>query len=144
MRDLKPVIPSLLAAFLCLLATGCFQSPSQREGIFPVSGSLTVNGEPAEYANVILVPTDPDLPRAYGVVDSEGEFRLSTKREFDGAKPGEYFVTISWMKPKNPNVREPDYGPELLPPNFQDPVKSGLKVVIEPTTGELEPIDVKI
>lgn len=104
-----------------------------------------VNGEPAEYANVVLVPADPNsnLPRAYGVVDSEGEFRLSTKRADDGAKPGEYLVTVSWAKPKNPNASEPDYGPELLPAKFQDPIQSGLKVVIEATENELEPFDLK-
>ena len=102
--------------------------------------------EPAEYANVILIPVDSgsELPRAYGVVDADGEFRLSTKRQFDGAEPGEYFVTISWMKPKKPHVREPDYGPELLPAKYQDPVNSGLKVVIEPGDNLLDPIELKI
>jgi hypothetical protein len=102
-----------------------------------------VNGEPAEYANVMFIPKDSDMQRAAAVVGADGEFRLTTLREFDGAEPGEYFVTISWAKPKNPNAGEPDYGPELLPKNYQDANKSGLTVEVEAKDNVLEPFELK-
>ena len=133
---------SLMAICLWMMACGCTRQKS--EGIYPVRGSVIVNGVPAEYANVLFVPKDPDGLKASGVVGADGEFQLTTQREFDGAAPGEYSVTISWAKPKNPNAGEPDYGPELLPKSFQDPLKSGLSANIEPTNNILEPFDLKV
>lgn len=105
-----------------------------------------MNGQPAEYANVILIPTDPNSKtrRAYGVVEADGVFQVSTEKEFDGAEPGEFFVTVSWLIPKNPKLSESEVGPEQLPPKYQDPVKSGLKVTVERKYNQLEPFELKI
>ena len=132
-----------LVVGVSLSSPGCSKSKGKSEGVYPVRGSVIVNGEPAQYANVLFIPSDPDAQRASAVVGEDGEFRLTTLREFDGAEPGSYVVTISWAKPKNPDVGEPDYGPELLPKNYQDPAKSGLKVEIEAKDNLLEPFDLK-
>jgi hypothetical protein len=126
----------------CVAVCGC--SKTKSEGIYPVRGSVIVNGEPAEYANVLFVPKDPDGQKASATVDELGEFRLTTMREFDGAAPGEYEVTISWAKPKNPDDREPDYGPELLPKNYQDPRKSGITFEVQAGDNTLDPIEITV
>lgn len=136
-------ISGLVSCFVlaCFALSGC--SKTKSEGIYPVRGSVLVNGEPAEYANVLFVPKDPDGQRASAIVGVDGEFRLTTMREFDGAAPGEYQVTISWAKPKNPDAGEPDFGPELLPKKYQDPAKTDLHVEIIASDNELEPFDLK-
>lgn len=140
-RGCSPFLLTLgLATFL---ECGCSSKKIQMSGVYPVRGSVRVNGEPAEYANVVLVPADSNsqVRKAFGSVDKEGSFKLSTERQFDGAEPGEYFVTVSWSKPKNPKISESDDGPELLPAKYQDPQKSGLKVVIEPHDNQLQPFE---
>ena len=130
-----------------LIAAGC--SGSQRDAsIFPVHGMVLVNGKPAKYADVILVPADPELIeeyKAHGKADENGEYYLTTKRFQDGAKAGEYRVGISWRMPANPRSSDdPQEGPELLPPEFQDPKTSGLKVEINTNESELPPIVVNL
>lgn len=139
---MKTILSLGCLAVFCAALTGC--SKTKSEGIYPVRGTVLVDGEPAEYANVLFVPKDPDGQRASGVVGEDGEFQLTTMREFDGAAPGEYLVTISWAKPKNPDVGEPDFGPELLPKKFQDPAQSELHVEIQASMNELEPFELKL
>lgn len=125
-----------------MMNAGCSDSVGKSVGIYPVQGTVLVNGEPAEYANVMFIPKDSDMQPASAVVGPDGEFRLTTQRQFDGAEPGEYVVTISWSKPINPDVREPDYGPELLPKKYQDPKKSDLIVEVEATNNVLDPFEI--
>ncbi|HEY0983218.1 MULTISPECIES: hypothetical protein [unclassified Schlesneria] len=139
---LQRLISASIVAGICVANLGCFSSTGVSEGIYPVEGSVFVNGEPAEFANVLFVPKDSDAQPASAVVGPDGAFRLTTQRQFDGAEPGEYTVTISWAKPLNPNLREPDYGPELLPKKYQDPKKSDLVVEVEPTKNVLEPFEI--
>ena len=130
-----------------MVIVGCSGGQSG-PAIYPVKGIVLVNGAPAEYATVSLTPvdaTEEQLP-AGGIVNADGEFRLTTLKPFDGAEPGEYFVSISWQKPINPNVSELDYGPELLPAKYQNPAKSGLdelRVVIEAKKNELPTFELK-
>ena len=141
-RRLRAVISIGLVMGTCFVNAGCSNSVGKSEGIYPVQGTVLVNGEPAEYANVLFVPKDSDMQPASAVVGPDGEFRLTTQRQFDGAEPGEYVVTISWAKPINPDLREPEYGPELLPKKYQDPKKSNLVVEIQPTNNVLDPFDI--
>ena len=133
-------LPKLLVQFSLssvLIACGC--SSDQGPKFYPVSGKVLVDGKPAEYATVSLTPvdsTDGRLP-AGGIANADGEFRLRTLKEADGAESGEYYVAISWTKPINLKTSEPEYGPELLPAKYQDPVKWAKKVVIEESDNEL-------
>jgi hypothetical protein len=137
--------PLVVAVFLPVLIGGCSgRAPS---GMFPVKGTVMVDGKPAQYARVSLTPIDKNdgrLPSG-GTVDEDGEFRLTTLKQFDGAEPGEYWVTISWCKPIDPNRSEVEYGPELLPKKYQNPAESGLKelrVTIEEGDNELPPFEI--
>lgn len=140
--------PSLCVLFAGLFAvSGCGKESGP--ALFPVRGSVFVNGKPAEHAAVSLIPVDPNDGRypAGGFVDADGEFQLTTLKPNDGAEPGEYYVSISWAKLLNPKSSEPEYGPELLPAKYQNPATSGLqelKVVIEESENELPRFDIKL
>ncbi len=129
------------AMCFCLMAIGCSSRTSANTGYSPVRGKVLVNGKPAQFAAVNLVPVGGQMA-AGGIADKNGEFRLNT-RGFNGAEPGEYLVTISWALPKDPSSTEPDFGPELLPAKYQDSKQSGLKVVIEAKDNVLAPFDLK-
>ena len=130
--------PLVVAVSLLLLVGGC--SGRKSTGMFPVRGTVMVDGQPAQYARVSLTPIDKNDGRSPsgGTVDEDGEFRLTTLKQFDGAEPGEYWVSISWCKPV-------EYGPELLPKKYQNPAESGLnelRVTIEEGDNELPPFEI--
>src|SRR5262245_61668020 len=86
----------LLFALAC---TGCGAKEPQRLTVYPVSGKLTVNGRPAEKAEVTLRPlTDLNEPTKRSVlpfarVEADGAFKIGTYLADDGAPAGEYAVT---------------------------------------------------
>jgi hypothetical protein len=63
-------------------------------GTFPVTGTVTVNGAPAEGVAVSFIP-DGAGPSAVGVTDESGKYSLTTTSKDDGAMPGRYQVTLA-------------------------------------------------
>jgi hypothetical protein len=61
---------------------------------FPVSGTVTYNGQPLEKGKISFIPVDPKNIGASGTIDN-GSYALSTGGENDGARAGKYKVTIS-------------------------------------------------
>ena len=91
------VLPLTAAA---LLAVGCRGEPDFRK-TYSVTGTLTVNGAPAEPGVVVyLIPqfteTDkyPIHPR--GATGDGGAFKITTYNTDDGAPAGEYVATVEW------------------------------------------------
>ena len=122
-------------SFLALTtAVGC-SLRSDGPIVYPVKGSVRVDGKSVELVAVSLVPVDSSDDRrpAGGFTNDDGEFSFK-------AESGEYWVSISWMKLLNPKASEPEYGPEMLPAKYQNPATSGLKelrVTIEEGDNEL-------
>src|SRR4051794_35124208 len=98
-----PVIPRrrlLAAPLLCLalVAAGC-GSGEARKPVYPVRGSVFVDGQPAVRAQVVLHPLDdpdPNAVRPSGDVGPDGTFVLHTYTADDGAPAGQYAVTVTW------------------------------------------------
>lgn len=93
----------LTAAGLCLLPlfTACAGPFAQRQlELAPVSGKLTLDGEPVAGAKVVFLPrklfADQALPHppAAAITDQQGVYRLQTDGT-EGAPPGEYLVLVS-------------------------------------------------
>src|SRR5688500_8562528 len=79
-----------VAAMGLLVLTGCGE---KRIHVVPVSGKLTVQGQPAAGAQVVLHPVaaDRDEPfAAVGQVQNDGTFKIGVYDRDDGAPPGEY------------------------------------------------------
>jgi len=62
----------------------------------PVSGTVTLDGNPIAGAAVMLVPPQGQglAKAAHGVTDDQGRFTLGTFETGDGALPGKYGVTV--------------------------------------------------
>jgi hypothetical protein len=89
---------------------------------------------------------DPDSheKRIAGVVDEEGAFEMSTTvgaGTRPGVEPGAYKVSISWAERIDPNDKDSDMGPDLLPVKYKDHTTSGLSVEIDTGSNELEPFE---
>lgn len=123
------------------LLAGCSHAPDPRtREVFPTCGSVTFNGKPIPDASIRLHPVAPQddgkpvyVPR--GWVDESGKFELSTYRQGDGAPPGDYRVSFSWVGPLDGvSEDEEDRLRELLPQRYNSASTSGIMVTV--TDGE--------
>lgn len=114
--------------------------------VFPVSGKLTIGGEPMADATIIFNPV-ADLPdgvskiRPHAFTDDDGSFRVSTYGSEDGAPPGKYTATVSWKGPHVGVAGDDDDRPEKVPPEYQSPRSSRLQVEIVNGENTLKPWD---
>ena len=163
-------------AFLCLtLASGCNRTANKSDfmsDLCPVSGTVKLNGKPAEGVQVTFVPrqgigtqNDPTQGRlATGTTDAEGNFTLftppggaateETHDQFAGALPGKYAVTFSlWvMSDGTPwAVKEnQERGPmasgatDKVPPQFGNPQATPHQVEVKGEDDNSFDFDVKL
>jgi len=90
----QALLGSFSALLVLLMSTGC--GPGGPETA-PVSGTVTLDGQPVAGAAVMLVPESAGRP-AHGVTDSQGKFTLTTFEEGDGALVGKHSVTVTLKK----------------------------------------------
>lgn len=76
-----------------LLSVGCGGSGSL--GTVPVTGSVTLDGEPVEGASVVFSPVTAEGRAAAAKTGPDGKFKLTTQATDDGAVPGSYKVAIT-------------------------------------------------
>src|SRR5262245_11610288 len=103
-----PIRRVLVPGFAVLLvaAAGC----GNQRGPVPISGTVTLDGEPVEGATVTFhtVGTDKEGKPATGETDKSGTFRLRTGTD-DGVRPGEYKVVIIKSILADPNLKMPNF-----------------------------------
>jgi hypothetical protein len=80
---------------LLIVLAGCNRTSLD---IAPVHGKVTVDGKPLAKAKIRFAPTakgntDPGKP-AWGEIQADGTYRLTTYKNDDGAVVGEHWVTI--------------------------------------------------
>lgn len=137
-----------MAAVLALAATcyACSDSTDHRITVFPVSGKVLFNGQPAAGAQVLLFPKGhalPDGSAATGIVKDDGTFQASIYSDGSGVPPGEYVVTVQWFKLVQTDGGA-GRGPNVIPARYGDPEKSPVKVTVaESGQTTIEPIEIK-
>jgi hypothetical protein len=117
-----------LLACAALAVVGCSQS-----GIVKVTGTVTLNGQPTDQAEVMFNPKKGGRI-ATGVTDSSGHFSLSTTKPGDGADPGEYTVTLNEYYPPGKAPALPRGGgplPSRFAPKYGDPTQTPLTATVE-------------
>lgn len=132
------LIVLMLIIVSCSAMVGC--AASSGVPVFPASGKLTVNGEPAKGAIVGLHPVNGDFDqqgtRPAGKVLDDGTFVISTYKIGDGAPAGEYRASIVW--PQFPDRDDP--GADRMKGKYADPKTSPVAVTIQIGRNSLEPI----
>lgn len=96
----------LLMAF----SVGCSRNRFPRDpNMVPISGVVTVDGEPVQHMKVILA--NPEhveqfkmnkrvaIPGPSGMTDEKGAFAITSVHLGDGVLPGEYSVVFDWVPP---------------------------------------------
>jgi hypothetical protein len=129
---------------MLLAAAGCSKGPLKT---FPVTGELYVDGKPAESAFIYLYPAGGGLaenaPTAYGQVDKDGHYTLSSYGKDDGAPAGDYVVCFSWRARSGLTKQRFD-GPDMLKERYNDKDKSTYKVTIKQEPNALPRYDLKM
>lgn len=103
----------VLVAVACL--SGCTGGGADQVPVYPVSGQVTMGGNPVPNATVTFSPKS-DQPTAIGRTDAEGRYQLRTYAEADGAAAGEYAVIIS--KAADAPAEEAAHGPDFETPAY--------------------------
>lgn len=118
------ILQKLAGVFVVLAATiGCWGDMK----VAPVSGILTLDGEPVEQASVVFEPQPGGRP-SFGVTDAEGKYSLAYSRTLNGAEVGDCLVKISKLeepadgKPKG-KTNEPPVKDAIPKRYLKEPVK---------------------
>lgn len=88
----KPLLPMrLLAAItaVCVVSTGCGDGRPAR---VPVSGRVTIDGQPLSYGFIQFRPAGARASSAR--LNSEGRFTLKCFEDGDGAIPGQHEIVV--------------------------------------------------
>lgn len=120
---------------VCLMAS-CGRS----EPIHPVQGQVVWNGQPLADAMVVFHPLDEargGSPKPLAQTDSGGWFQLTTLRQGDGARAGEYAVTVERRERVIVGEEMVRHGRNQLPERYSRPETSGLRCRVQPGLNEL-------
>jgi hypothetical protein len=117
---------------ICLVAVvvgtpGCNDGRPER---VPVSGVLTIDGQPLEKAFVVFYP--PSGRSSNGRTDSSGRFNLACFEEADGAQLGEHQVSVIAVQEINSNTMK-----WFAPKKYANHATSGLKFTVDKPTSEM-------
>ncbi|MBW3543064.1 MAG: hypothetical protein KY476_22630 [Planctomycetes bacterium] len=148
-RGSSCLIGSMMCGLTVAIATSCSRTDSteaSRLPVFPVSGKVLVNHQPADGALVVFHPVGAaqsnDL-RPRGKTGPDGSFALGTYKNADGAPAGQYVVTIIWPAGRSGPMPDPDLAPDRLRGRYSNPKTSPLRVRIEQRQQALTPFQLK-
>jgi len=114
-----------------------------------VGGVLKIDGQPAPVGEVELklyslgTPEKPGDVIANCVVGQGGRYEFNSYRQGDGAVPGEYVLSMEWLRPA-PGVM---YGPDRFLNNFNSPLNEDPRFAVSVIGGfpvEIPEIDIKM
>jgi hypothetical protein len=131
----------LWLAVLAMASSGCGRSGRQIPNRVPVSGRVTLAGQPLAYGTVQFVPESPEGHSAMATIKA-GSFTLASAESFPGVVKGSYKVSIVSPQPIDPSNRPSDpFSPEAnksnIPNRYGNIETSGLAVEVTAPTRDL-------
>lgn len=144
-----------LALLAALAILGCGSEGAGRAKTYPVSGTVTLGGQPVAGATVTFTLND-GTGSAAGITDASGKYTLSTYGGGDGARAGDYKVAIvkyeveatkasggnlpsgeidekAYTDPTATGTEQPAGPKNLLPEKYAKPETSGLTAKVGET-----------
>jgi hypothetical protein len=117
---------SFIGALFCAACIGC----GKANPYLPVSGTVKFDDgtvPQGEISSITFQPkaNGPGFKGAQSTIEPDGSFQLGSERPGDGAKPGEYYVTI------HVNLGYPD-NKSVVPLKYANPQSSTLTAEITP------------
>lgn len=129
-RSISERMTFLSALMLLVTVVGC-GGPK----LLPVTGVVTLDGEPVAEAGVMFLPIEQG-PATGGTTDAAGRFQLTTTNRL-GVAPGGYHVTVTKREvtgggmfdvggPKSQKIKW------FVPEKYSKPETSGLEAAVSP------------
>lgn len=115
-----------VATLLLAAALGCGES----HGLVPVSGTVTIDGQPLTTGQVMVSP--PGQRQSIGPLDGQGRFELTCYKKGDGAPVGTFPVAV--MAVEQVGERQLRWH---APRKYSNEQQSGLEVTIDGATDDL-------
>ncbi len=113
----KRYFPRGLIAVLVLIGLGGCVGYDK---VAPVSGTVTLDGDPVERASLLFEPEKGGRP-SYGITDKQGNYKLFYSRTQNGAEVGPSVVRISKLKDEDDDASAPQV---RIPKRYdKEPVK---------------------
>jgi hypothetical protein len=132
---------------LLVLATGC----SKME-VYPVTGTVTMDGQPLQSVHVFFYPESPEGMASRGTTDEQGNFELQTMDlKHTGAIPGSHKVALRDVHFMREYKVDPASGATItvdigeksrISWDYSTQVNSPLNFIVEP--GKENRFDIKI
>ena len=135
----------LLLALVCVVFSGCPEGGGPPLDVYPVTGTVRLDGAPLEGVSISFVPVDAAGSGGFAVSDSGGEFSLKSKDQREGVPAGSYRVLCTKMAmPDGSPIPEgemaADVGAEnILPAVYSNPDKTPLAAEVK--AGENLPLE---
>jgi hypothetical protein len=90
----------LLLALVCLTLCSCAEKAPDRKPVYPLTGQVLVDGQPARRVSVFchdVKGMDGKQPTlSSSTTDQDGKFAMTTYETGDGVPQGEYVLTFEW------------------------------------------------
>jgi hypothetical protein len=119
MRQFQGISWRLVACVIGVCTVGCGD-----EGLVPVEGRVTLDGQPLANATVMFSPLKATDPGPFaGTTDAEGRFAMRTPADGrSGAAVGEYMVFITTVKsdPSGMEGAPPPPQKEVVPDDWRN------------------------
>jgi hypothetical protein len=106
--------------------------------VYPATGFVTFGRTIPTGAQVYLHPRSGELPDSavpQGTVAADGSVAFSTFSQAPGVPAGDYVAIVQWY----PVGRDGGPGRNALPPKYQSPTVSPLRVSVQPGTNHFPP-----
>jgi hypothetical protein len=135
-----------LVVGLLALSIGC----GSKANLNNVTGSVSVDGKPAEGAVVMFHPTDPSIKNvASAIAGADGKFQVTYEKQ-TGIPVGKYKVTVIWPDPATPKPTDAERmtglgpeAPDLLAGKYASRGTTPLEIEVTGGMKELPPLDCK-
>lgn len=140
-----------LSLFACVVSiAACSSNDASEIQAVPVTGSVTLNGEPAEGISVTFFPADGTSGNGgYGTTTADGAFELVNQMGSPGVAEGNYVVLFSKMRtpdgqpiPKDAMAADVE-AINVLPPVYNNMEKSPFRVTVSASGANLETYELK-
>jgi hypothetical protein len=151
MRQNRKLTSADIALTLALLTIGLPLFTGCGDGklpLYPVTGTIMVDGKPADGAMVIFCPLESSSPelrkeRPFGTTGPDGKFKLTTFLQDDGIPLGEYKVLVQWIPAGAAYDERAGGGADRLRGRYMNLEKTPLQTTITKEALELPPFDLK-
>ena len=134
--------PLVLASGVLALALASCGTDDGLGRRYPVSGSVTYNGQPLEKGEISFIPDQPQGLGATGIVEA-GSYAMSTAGDRDGVRAGKYKVTITAKEDTYAKAQEAfkkasgRENPGMVPRQFLTEAAATAKNLIPPGYGDV-------